>query len=109
MLAERIKELIKIKGYSQVEFANLLGITRSTLLSLIDRPSFSSMEKIAKALDVPMWRLFISPEEIPEAKGELSALVVYNNTPYEAHSLQHLKAIVYDIEYDITHQNKRNC
>lgn len=60
----RIKELIKSKGYNQEEFAKLIGVTRSTLLGQIERPSYTTMEKIANALNVPIWQLFISEEDV---------------------------------------------
>lgn len=64
-MGHRIKELIKEKGYTQQEFADKLEMTRVGLSQLINgKPSYPTLEKIAKALDVPMWQLFASPEEV---------------------------------------------
>lgn len=64
-MKHRIKELIKEKGYTQQGFADKLGITRSTLLEQIgERPSGTTLEKIADALGVEMWELFATREEI---------------------------------------------
>lgn len=61
----RIKELIKEKGYTQQELADKLGISRIGLTQLVNgKPSYPTLEKFAEALDVPMWQLFASPEEI---------------------------------------------
>lgn len=61
----RIKDLIKERGYTQQEFADKLGITRVGLSQLINgKPSYSTLEKISAALEVPMWQLFASPEEV---------------------------------------------
>jgi transcriptional regulator with XRE-family HTH domain len=61
----RIKEIIKEKGISVNELADRLGITRITLSKQINgTANLSSYEKIATALDVPMWQLFASPNEI---------------------------------------------
>ena len=64
-MKHRIKELIKEKGYTQQGFADRLGITRSTLLEQIgERPSGTTLERIADALGVEMWELFVTREEI---------------------------------------------
>ena len=72
-MAHRIKELIKEKGYTQQEFADLLGMSRVGLVQIVNgKPSYPTLEKIATALNVPMWQLFASPEEIArQAKNDL--------------------------------------
>ena len=68
IMEHRIKELIKEKGYTQQEFADLLGMSRVGLAQIVNgKPSYPTLEKIAPALDVPMWQLFASPEDV---KGE---------------------------------------
>lgn len=67
-MEHRIKELIKEKGYTQQEFADLLGMSRVGLAQIVNgKPSYPTLEKIATALDIPMWQLFASPEDV---KGE---------------------------------------
>ena len=67
-MEHRIKELIKEKVYTQQEFADLLGMYRVGLAQIVNgKPSYPTLEKIATALDVPMWQLFASPEDV---KGE---------------------------------------
>lgn len=69
----RIKELIKDKGYTQQEFADKLEITRVGLSQLINgKPSYPTLEKIATALNVPMWQLFASPEDVREDKDSMT-------------------------------------
>ena len=68
IMEHRIKELIKEKGYTQQEFADLLGMSRVGLAQIVNgKPSYPTLEKIATALNVPMWQLFASPDEV---KGE---------------------------------------
>ena len=91
----RIRELIKSKGYNQEEFAKLIGVTRSTLLGQIERPSYTTMEKIANALNVPIWQLFISEEDIIERcskptyddKSDFIALIKQGGELYSASSI----------------------
>ncbi len=61
----RIKELIKEKGYTQKEFAEKLGMTTVGLSQIIaGKPSYTTLEKIADALNVEVWELLVSKEDI---------------------------------------------
>lgn len=67
----RIKEVIKENGFTITSLADKLGIARESLSRMIVSPSYPTLEKIATALDVPMWQLFASPAEVAkETKGE---------------------------------------
>lgn len=67
----RIKEVIKEKGFTITSLADKLGIARESLSRMIVSPSYPTLEKIATALNVPIWQLFASPAEVAkEAKGE---------------------------------------
>ena len=64
-MEHRIKELIKEKGYTQQALADKLGMTRIGLTQLVNsKPSYPSLEKIAQALEVPMWKLFATKEDV---------------------------------------------
>lgn len=66
----RIKELIKEKGYTQQQFADKIGMSRVGLAQIVNgKPSYPTLEKIAEALEVPMWQLFASPEEVRKESG----------------------------------------
>lgn len=64
----RIKELIKEKGYTLEAFSQKLGITRQSLGNTLQSPSYPSLERIADALGVELWELFASWEDIKEKK-----------------------------------------
>ena len=61
----RIKEILKEKGLTLNELADMLGISRQALskqakgIMLVE-----TAEKIAAMLDVPLWQLFASPDEV---------------------------------------------
>lgn len=57
-MEHRIRELIKEKGYTQEEFASLVGTTRVGLSKNLVNPSGTTLERIAKALNVEIWELF---------------------------------------------------
>lgn len=63
-MEHRIREIIKEKGFTQQEFAEKLGIARESLSRILNSPSYPSLVKIADALNVPLWQLFASPEEV---------------------------------------------
>lgn len=67
----RIKEILKEQGVTINELADKLGISRITLSTQINgTANIVSYEKIATALNVPMWQLFASPKEIqPQSDG----------------------------------------
>lgn len=64
-LMNRIKEILKEKKLTQQELADMLGVTRISIVkTLAGNPSQETFERIATALNVPMWQLFASPEEV---------------------------------------------
>lgn len=63
----RIKEVIKEKGLSVQEVADRMGISRVGLSQHINgNPSFETIERIAKAIDVESWELLKSKSELVE-------------------------------------------
>ena len=66
----RIKEILKEKGLTLNELAEMLNISRQALskqakgIMLVE-----TAEKIAAALDVPLWQLFASPSEVAQSLG----------------------------------------
>ncbi len=72
-MAHRIKELIKEKGYTQQSLADRLGIARESLSRMLVSPSYPTLEKIANALEVNIWELFISPEGL---RGNVTSSII---------------------------------
>ena len=61
----RIKEVMKEKGLSVQDVAERMGISRVGLSQHINgNPSVEVISRIAGALEVEMWELFASKEEI---------------------------------------------
>lgn len=90
----RIRDIIEQKGITTKEVADKLGISVSALnQSISGNPSVRVLENIATALDVPMWQLFASPEEIARA-GDFVALIKDGMEIYHADSWQELEKLV---------------
>ena len=67
-MENRIKDVIKEKGYSMGDFAELLGISRESLSRIIKNPSSPTLEKLSMALGVPVWQFFASPDDVRTVK-----------------------------------------
>lgn len=61
MLLEAILEERKI---SKAALASMIGAQRQNINSLLTNPKLSTLEKISSALNIPMWQLFATKEEI---------------------------------------------
>ena len=69
----RVKDILKERGITINELAEKMGLNRVTLSTQINgTANIASYEKIAAALNVPMWQLFASPEEVRPKKDGLS-------------------------------------
>ena len=60
-----IKEVWKEKGITVSQLAEKMGIKQESLSRAINgNPTLETLGKIANALDIPMWQLFASPNEV---------------------------------------------
>nr|WP_311147299.1 helix-turn-helix transcriptional regulator [Prevotella pallens] len=91
----RIKEICKEKGITLEDLAKRLGILRTSLSQALSRNSFSTdkLSDIATALNVPMWQLFASPEEVA-GNGEFVAFIKDGREIYHVDSWQDLEKLV---------------
>lgn len=60
----RIKEILNERNITLKDFAKMLGITYTALYQQIDKPSYPTLVKWGNALNVPMWQLFASQDEV---------------------------------------------
>ena len=72
----RIKDILDERHITQVQLAENMGVTASAVKQYLnaDSLSTSTLQKIAKYLDVPLWQLFISPQDIIEEAKDLFSL-----------------------------------
>lgn len=65
----RIKEILKEKGVTQIELAEMLNRKKQQVNDIVSGRvgvSIAMLESIATALNVPVWQLFASPEEVAQ-------------------------------------------
>lgn len=69
----RIKEILKEKGLTVNQLADMLEISRQALSKQIQgKMLVETAQRIAEALDVPMWQLFASSQEVQETKNTIT-------------------------------------
>ena len=68
----RIKEILKEKGITVNQLADMLDISRQALSKQIQgKMLVETAQRIADTLNVPMWQLFASPNDIRKTDGAL--------------------------------------
>ena len=67
----RIKDVLKEKGLKQQDLAEKMGISLSAVKQMLGADSLttSTLERIAAAVDVPVWPFFISPDDLANQVG----------------------------------------
>ena len=62
----RIKDVLKEKGITQQMLADKMNVSLSAVKQMVSANSLTTttLEKIATALGVPIWQLFVSPSDV---------------------------------------------
>lgn len=106
-----ILKIIQQHGETITSVAAKMGVTRPTLSNNLKKPSYTTLERIATALDVEPWQLLAPPSVVEELKqaraqrsggggGGLVGVVRVGCEIYTADSVQQLRAIVERLERD---------
>ena len=86
----KVKDLIKQKGMTMQQFAEILGVTRDTLTRNINgNPTLETLERIANALEVDIAELFARNTPSTEVNG----YVKVKGNLYEVHSFEDLRKL----------------
>lgn len=92
------------KGFTNVSLGEKMGVSKQAVGQMLKAESLTtaSLEKIAIALDVPMWQLFASPEEVASVSRETNtdfvAFVRYKGIHYTADTLEEFEKVVEEIK-----------
>lgn len=90
-----LKDIMKAKAVTSIELAAQVGVSKTTVSYWISGKFFPTPEKIeliAKALNVPIWRLFVSPDEKVETIDDHEAIIEYRKRFY--HKVSELKLLI---------------
>jgi transcriptional regulator with XRE-family HTH domain len=68
----RIKEILKEKGITLSQLADTMGVSRQALSRQVaGKLLVEKAEEIATALNVPIWQLFASSEEVQKENNNI--------------------------------------
>lgn len=93
-MALRIKEIMASKGFTNTTLSEKMGVTKQAVGQMVKAESLTTatLEKLAIALNVPLWHLIVSPEEvkadIEESKGGFASFVRYQGVHYVADNIE---------------------
>lgn len=90
------------KGFTNVSLGEKMGVSKQAIGQMLKAESLTtaSLEKIASALDVPIWQLFASPEvNIPqEINSDFAAFIRFKGIHYTADTLEEFENVVEEIK-----------
>src|SRR5215813_10683488 len=97
IVGERLRDLRQSQHLSQGDIENRTGLLRC-YLSRVENghtvPSVETLEKLANALQVPMYRLFYDGEEAPRPVVGVRKEVVWGQTGKNAQYLEKLRKLL---------------
>ena len=79
MITLRIEEILKERGISKTQFADMMGVAKQNVNLLLQTNNTQKMEKIAEVLGVKFTELFVTDEQPQE---ELNGFVEYKGEIY---------------------------
>lgn len=70
IVKDRVETILKESGMTKVEFASIMGIAKQNVNALLRNPSREVCAKIAEVLNVPLWQLFASKQDVIEQEAD---------------------------------------
>jgi transcriptional regulator with XRE-family HTH domain len=78
----KIKEILKQRGISVVDFAEKLGIKRQNVYNVLSKPTWQRLEQCSQILDMPIADFFEKNE------SEINGFIEYRGTIYRITDLR---------------------
>ena len=91
MITLRIEEILKERGISKTQFADMMGVAKQNVNLLLNTTNTQKMEKIAEVLGVKFTDLFVTDEQPQE---ELNGFVEYKGEVYRIKTKTDLKSLL---------------
>ena len=91
MITLRIEEILKERGISKTQFADMMGVAKQNVNLLLNTTNTQKMEKIAEVLGVKFNDLFVTDEQPQE---ELNGFVEYKGEVYRIKTKTDLKSVL---------------
>ena len=94
MIKLRIEEILRERGISKTQFAEMMGIAKQNVNLLLNTTNTTKMEKIAEVLGVKFTDLFVYDGE----QEELNGFVEYNGEVYRIKTKTDLENLLLSIK-----------
>ena len=94
MIKLRIDEILRERGISKTQFAEMMGIAKQNVNLLLNTTNTTKMEKIAEVLSVKFTDLFVYDGE----QEELNGFVEYNGEVYRIKTKTDLENLLLSIK-----------
>lgn len=98
----RIEEILKERGLTKKAFGDLIGTSKQNVNALLKNPTLNKLETIANALEIPIWQLFVSTNELSENKSDATsdfiALIKQGGELYSASSIAEARNVLDTLE-----------
>lgn len=91
MITLRIEEILKERGISKTQFADMMGVAKQNVNLLLNTTNTQKVEKIAEVLGVKFTDLFVTNEQPQE---ELNGFVEYKGEVYRIKTKTDLKSLL---------------
>lgn len=91
MITLRIEEILKERGISKTQFADMMGVAKQNVNLLLQTNNTQKMEKIAAVLGVKFTDLFMVDDQHQE---ELNGFVEYKGEVYRIKTKNDLKSLL---------------
>ena len=83
MITLRIEEILKERGITKTQFADMMGVAKQNVNLLLNTNNTQKMEKIAEVLGVKFTDLFVADDQ---PQDELNGFVEYKGEIYRIKS-----------------------
>ena len=95
MITLRIEEILKERGISKTQFADMMGVAKQNVNLLLNTNNTQKMEKIAEVLGVKFTDLFVLDDQL---QNELNGFVEYQGEIYRIKTKSDLENLLKSME-----------
>ena len=95
MITLRIEEILKEKGITKTQFADMMGVAKQNVNLLLNTNNTQKMEKIAEVLGIKFTDLFVADDQ---PQDELNGFVEYKGEVYRIKTKTDLEDLLKQIK-----------
>lgn len=96
---DQIKSVATKHGFTLYALAEKMGISRQTLNNSMKSPSYPTLVRIADALEIPLWELFLTNDNVMP-RPEIIATFIYKHESHYATTFDAVEQLVKKLKKD---------